>query len=47
MLSVIGEFLRLGALLALVMFLLYGAFYIRRNQKLRLWKRGVFDRFRL
>ena len=47
MLSVIGEFLRLGALLALVMFLLYGAFYIRRNQKIRLLTRNVFGRFRL
>ena len=47
MLSVFGEILRLGILLGLVMFLLYGAFYIRRNQKLRVLKRHVFDRFRL
>jgi len=29
------------------MFLLYGAFYIRRNQKVRLWTRQASQRFRL
>lgn len=33
-------------MLALVVFLLCGAFTIRRNQKLRFWKRQVLDRLR-
>jgi hypothetical protein len=46
MLSVIEELVRLGALLALVVFVVFGVFAMRHNQKLRLWKRQISNRLR-
>ena len=46
MLSVIDELLNLGALLSLVVFVVFGVCSKRHNQKLRLWKRQISDRLR-
>jgi hypothetical protein len=46
MLSVIDELLNLGALLAMVVFVVFGVFSMRHNQKLRMWKRQISNRLR-